>query len=199
RGRHAEDSRGRRHRGSRHGDDRLVQLYVPGRALEQGVAEGEDAAVGRHQPVAAAVVGRSHAHDRLVQLDVARAAEEPAVAEGEDPPVGRHVPVPLAVRSVGHADDGLVEGDVPGRAEELGVLAEVEYAAVGGGHAVARGGDGGGTRGRGGEGELDRSGTGAAEWWWPVEPWSHGIGTAGRLTHGRRGEGVDGRRPGTGG
>src|SRR5205807_4129836 len=92
-----------------------------------------------------------------------------------------------------------VEGDVPGRAEELGVLAEVEYAAVGGGHAVARGGDGGGTRGRGGEGELDRSGTGAAEWWWPVEPWSHGIGTAGRLTHGRRVEGVDGRRPGTGG
>ena len=36
-------------------------------AVERGVAEGEDAAVGRHQPVAAAVGCRRHADDGLVE------------------------------------------------------------------------------------------------------------------------------------
>ena len=53
--------------GRGHADDRLVQDHGPGRAVELGVTETEDAAVGRHQPVAVAVAGRGHADDRLVQ------------------------------------------------------------------------------------------------------------------------------------
>src|SRR5689334_13071636 len=55
----------------RHAVDRLVQADVAGRPEELGVAEGEDASVGRRQPVAVARRRDGHADDRLVQLDVA--------------------------------------------------------------------------------------------------------------------------------
>ena len=60
------------------------------------VAEGEDAAVGGHQPVAAAVGRRRHAHDRLVERDASRRAPELRAAEGEDAAVGGHQPVAAA-------------------------------------------------------------------------------------------------------
>ena len=44
-------------------DDRLVEPGAAHRAVEAGVAEGEDAAVGGHQPVPAAVGGGRHAHE----------------------------------------------------------------------------------------------------------------------------------------
>ena len=110
-------------------------MQVAGGAVEAGVAEGEDAAVGRHQPVALAVGRGGHPHDGLVEVQVAGGAVEAGVAEGEDAPVGRHQPVALAIGRGGHADDGLVEG-VPAHASvERGT--EGEDAAVGGGQAVA--------------------------------------------------------------
>ena len=60
---------------------------------KSGVAEGEDAAVGGHQPVAAPVGGGGHAHDGLGERDVARRAVEARIAEGEDAAVGGHQPV----------------------------------------------------------------------------------------------------------
>ncbi len=49
-----------------HAHDGPVEVDVAGRAVEGGVAEGEDAAVGGDLPVAAAVRGGGHAHDGLV-------------------------------------------------------------------------------------------------------------------------------------
>ena len=68
----------------------------PGRTEERRVAEGEDAAVARHQPVAVAGRRRRHPHDRAVQPNRAGRAEEPRVAEGEHAAVARHQPVAAA-------------------------------------------------------------------------------------------------------
>ena len=106
-----------------------------------GVAEGEDAAVGRDEPVAVAGRGRCHADDGLVEGDGAGGAVEDGVAEGEDAAVGRDQPVAVAGRGRRHADDGLVEGDGAGGAVEDGV-AEGEDAAVGRDEPVAVAGRG---------------------------------------------------------
>ena len=82
----------------RHADDRLVQRLATHRAVELGVAEGEDPAVGGDQPVPPPVgVGR-HADDRLVQRHGPGRAVELGVAEGEDPAVGGDQPVPAGCR-----------------------------------------------------------------------------------------------------
>ena len=44
-----------------------LRSHVAGRAVEAGVAVGEDAAVGGHQPVALAVGRRGHSDDGLVE------------------------------------------------------------------------------------------------------------------------------------
>src|SRR5256885_1384915 len=51
---------------------------------EGGIAEGEDPAVRRPQPIALAGRRGRHAHDRLVELDGAGRAEEGGIAERED-------------------------------------------------------------------------------------------------------------------
>ena len=79
------------------------------RAVVPGVAEGEDAAVRGHQPVAPAVTGGRHAHHRLVQVHRPGGAEEAGVAEGEDPAVAGDLPVPLVVRRGRHGDHRLVQ------------------------------------------------------------------------------------------
>ena len=101
-----------------------------GGAGEGGVTEVEDAAVGRHHPVALAVGRGRHAHDGLDQVDGSGRTVEGGVAEAEDPAVGRHQPVALAVGRRRHAHDGLVQGDGAGRAVE-GRVAVGEDAAVG--------------------------------------------------------------------
>ena len=78
-----------------------------------GVAEGEDAAVGGHQPVARAVIARRHPDDRRVEVGAAHRAVERGVAEGEHAPVGGHRPVALAVRRRSGADDGRIECHAP--------------------------------------------------------------------------------------
>ena len=85
------------------------RLCAAGRAVEAGVAEGEDAAVGGDEPVALAVGRRRHADDRRVEREAAGAPVEAGVAEGEDAAVGRDEPVALAVGRRRHADDRLVE------------------------------------------------------------------------------------------
>src|SRR5664280_1332960 len=135
-----------------HADNRLVEMNGPGRAVELGVAEGEDAAVGGRQPVALAVRSGSHADNRLVEMNGPGRAVELGVAEGEDAAVGGRQPVALAVRSGSHADNRLVEMNGPGRAVELGV-AEGEDPAVGGRQPVAGGGQ---RRSYRGPGELGR-------------------------------------------
>ena len=57
-----------------------------GGAVEAGVAEGEDAAVGGHQPVALAVGRGGHAHDGLVEVDAAGRAVEAASPKAKMPP-----------------------------------------------------------------------------------------------------------------
>ena len=77
------------------------------RAVEVGVTEGEDPAVGGHLPVAAGVVRRRHGDHRRVQMLVAhRAVELRAVAE--DAAVGGDGPVA-----------GLLRGTVAGGRGEL--------------------------------------------------------------------------------
>ena len=49
------------------GDDGALIELPARRAVERGVTEAEDPAVGRHQPVALAVWGGGHADDRLVE------------------------------------------------------------------------------------------------------------------------------------
>ena len=111
---------------------------VARRPVEPGVAEGEDAAVGRHQPVAAAVGGGRHAHHRLVEPDVPRRPVEAGVAEGEDAAVGGHQPVALGRGRRRHAHDRLVERPAPHGAVEPH-LPEREDAAVGRHRPVAPG------------------------------------------------------------
>ena len=81
-------------RGGGHAHDGLVEVHAAHRSVEGGVAEGEDAAVGRHRPVAAPVGGVGHAHHRLVEDDAAGRAAEGEVAEVEDAAVGRGQPIP---------------------------------------------------------------------------------------------------------
>ena len=69
-----------------HADDRLVEPEAAGAAVELRVAVGEDAAVGGHQPVAAAVGRRRHADHGLVQTDAPRAAVECASPKLNTPP-----------------------------------------------------------------------------------------------------------------
>ena len=73
-------------------------------------AEGEDAAVTRDEPVAAAVGGRGHADDRLVQLHAAHRAEELGGAEGEHAAVTCDGPVAGRGVVVGDPDDRRVQG-----------------------------------------------------------------------------------------
>ena len=63
-------------------------MHGPGRAVEGGVAEGEDAAVGGHQPVAPAVGRGGHAHDGLVEVAAAQTTVGHGIAEGGDTPIG---------------------------------------------------------------------------------------------------------------
>ena len=65
----------------------LLRVTAAGRAVEAGVAEGEDPAVGGHQPVALAVGGRGHAHDGLVEGEATDRPVEAGVTESEDRPV----------------------------------------------------------------------------------------------------------------
>ena len=55
-------------------------------AVEVGVAEGEDAAVGRHEPVAVAVGRGGHADDGLVEVNAAGGAVELASPKAKTPP-----------------------------------------------------------------------------------------------------------------
>ena len=68
-------------------DDRLREVDAAGRAVERGVAEREDAAVARDEPVAVPGRGCRHADDRPVEPDRAGRAVEVRVAEREDPAV----------------------------------------------------------------------------------------------------------------
>ena len=99
----------------------MVHVQRPGRTVEPGVAEVEDAPVGGDQPVALAVRCGGHADDGLVEVQGTGGTVEPGVAEVEDAPVGGDQPVALAVRGRSHADDGLVEVQRRGGAEEPGV------------------------------------------------------------------------------
>ena len=96
------------------------------RAVELGVAEGEDATVGRHEPVPLAVGRRRHADHGLVQVQVARRAVELGVAAGEHPTVGADHPVPATIRRRRHAHDRRVQVEVLGSIEvgEVVVVAE---------------------------------------------------------------------------
>ena len=108
-----------------------LRWMAAGRAVEVGVAEGEDAAVGGHLPVAAAVGGGGHAHHRSVQRKGAGRPVEVGVAEGEEAAVGGHLPVAAAVGGGGHAHHRPVEVLPAHRPVEPGV-AEGEQPAVGG-------------------------------------------------------------------
>ncbi len=120
--------------------------------MEAGVAEGEHAAVGGHQPVAVARWGGGHAHHGPVEPEGPGGAPEGGVAEGEHAAVGGHQPVagPPA-RHRRHPDDGLVQTQATGGPDEGGT--EGEHAAVGGNQPIARALDGG-DRGRRRVGEL---------------------------------------------
>ena len=111
-------------------------MLCAGAAEKRRVAEGEDAAVGGHQPVAVAVGSRRHADDRLVEVNRSGAAVELRVPVGEDTAVGRDQPVAVLVRRRRHAHHRTVEMDAAGGAEEARV-GEAEHAAVAGGHPVA--------------------------------------------------------------
>ena len=82
-----------------------------GRTVERGVAEGEDAAVARDEPVALAGRRRGHADDRLVEPDRAGRAVERGVAVGEDAAVGAEQPVAVAVRRRLDRDDRRLQWD----------------------------------------------------------------------------------------
>ncbi len=73
-------------------------------AVEPGVAEGEDAAVGSHEPIAASVRRRGDAHDRALQVQRTGRAVEPGVAEGEDAAVGTDQPVPVRAAAAAAAE-----------------------------------------------------------------------------------------------
>ena len=59
------------------------------RAQERGI-EGEDAAVGSHQPVAPCPVVDGHPHDGPVESEGTGRAIEPSITEGEDAAIGGH-------------------------------------------------------------------------------------------------------------
>ena len=84
-----------------------------GRTVEAGVAVGEDAAVGGHQPVAVPVRRAGHAHHRLVEGEVAGRAVEAGVAVGEDAAVGGHQPVAAAVGVEAMPTTGLLRVRLP--------------------------------------------------------------------------------------
>ena len=133
------------------------------RAVEGGVTEGEDPAVGGHEPVALARRGGRHAHDGLVEVLAAHRAVEDSVTKGEDSAVGGTQPVALARGSGRNAHDGLVEvggGQVPdGRERPIR-----EHLPERGDHAVAAG-----CRDRSQTAHLalgDGSVTRRRRWWW---------------------------------
>src|SRR5579875_1838141 len=74
------------------------------RAEERGVAEGEDPAVGGHQPVALAARGGGHAHDGPRQVDLLRVPVEGTVAVGEDLAEGGDHGIAHGVGGGGHAN-----------------------------------------------------------------------------------------------
>ena len=87
-----------------HADDRCVEAVglarsgrvepeTRDRAVELGVAEAEDPAVGGVEPVATAVFGRHDADHGALQGNPAHRAVELGRAEGEDPAVRSHQPV----------------------------------------------------------------------------------------------------------
>ena len=69
------------------------RCWPPIDPVEDGITEREDAAVRRHQPVAAAVSGGGDVDHRGVEVLAAHGAVEPGVAEGEDAAVGCDQPV----------------------------------------------------------------------------------------------------------
>ena len=83
------------------------------RTVEDGIAEGEHAAVGSHQPVPGAIGCGSHADNRLIEVCPPVRTVEDSIAEGEDAPVGSHQPVALAIGRGCNADDRLIEGMPP--------------------------------------------------------------------------------------
>ena len=100
--------------------------------------EGEDAAVGGDEPVAAGGrIGR-HADDRLVEGDTAGGSVERGGPEAEYAAVTGDQPVAVSVGGGGHSDDRLVEMVAARRAVKWGV--EREHSAVGGDQPVAAGG-----------------------------------------------------------
>ena len=78
---------------------------LAGGAVERGVAEGEDAAVGGDEPVAVAGGRGGDADDGRGEAAAAGGAVERGVAEGEDAAVGGDEPVAVARRGRGDADD----------------------------------------------------------------------------------------------
>ena len=113
-----------------------LSVRLPAEPAEAGVAVTEDAAVGRHEPVAPAAGRGGHPHDGRVERQAAGRAEEAGVAVTEDAAVGRHQPVAPAAGRGGHPDDGRVQVQRPGRPGELGV-AVAEDPAVRGHEPVA--------------------------------------------------------------
>ena len=86
-----------------------LSLIAAGRAVEVRVAEAEDAAVARDEPVAVTGRCRRHADDRAVERDVPGRAEVRRISRGEHAAVGRDTPGALPARRGGHADDRCVE------------------------------------------------------------------------------------------
>ncbi len=80
----------RLNRGDGHRHDRGVELHPAGAPLEDGIAEGEDAAVGGDQVITIASGCDGHADHGPVEALAPLAAPEDRVAEGEDPAVARH-------------------------------------------------------------------------------------------------------------
>ena len=70
-----------------------LSIDAAGRAVEGGVAVGEDASVRGDEPVAPAVGGRRHAHDGPIEHHAAGGAVEGGVAVGEDASVRGDEPV----------------------------------------------------------------------------------------------------------
>ena len=111
-----------------------------GGAVEHGIAEAEDPAVGSDEPVALAGDRRRHADDRLVEPQVAGRPVEAGGAEGEHASVPAQEPVPLARRVPGEADDRSVQS-LPDGAARVGQIAERDDLAQSGRDPVAGGSD----------------------------------------------------------
>ena len=100
--------RPRRRRGD--ADDRWLSDNALTRygAEVRGIAVGEHAAVGSHQPVAPAVGRGRHARHRGVEPGPAGRAVEGRTPEAEDAAIGSDEPVAAMVGG-SHADDGGIE------------------------------------------------------------------------------------------